>query len=1055
MTAFGQAPRLESLKIFKNKKDVEVLTIYQDLSGYLWLGTSAGLVRYDGVEFESFAEDAALSQSVVTCMVSDTNGDLWFGHKNGIISIFDGKIFSLFEPEEGLGSREVSSLFVDDKGIVWFTTLGEGVYYFTGEHRKRLYNLNVDDGLLDNYVYTIVQDSLGTYYLGTDKGISIYHYCEKEFTGKISMANGLPDNIVKKLWVYNDNLWIGMEDAGICKYNLPKKEFYDFMEWDFGSMNNFSFINESEIWVSTKRKGVVKCQYRNNKISYSSYKKDNGLADIRTRTIFNDREGNLWIGSKKGLSVRRNTYIEFFNKEAGFSIEHIFSITMDVDHNLWVASQEGLFVVSQNQNGKLLSERLFNEPEFEFATFVSLYADADGNIWTGTYGMGVFKINAKTKEFKRYTTNEGLSNNNIIHITGNEKQIWFSSLGGGVSVMDLANERKFTTYSMEQGLTSNYVYHTYLQENNTAWLATDGGGVVKIENGRIFPFSDQLMDSIGKVVYSIAGNDKSVLWFNIADYGLVKFDGEKCTHFTELNHLASNSIQSILMNNYNELVLASNQGIGLLSCANMEVRNIGERYGVAYQEPNLNTVFKDDNNNVYIGTTKGIIKLLSHSPFDEVEPKLRITNTYLFSDEIDMEKKVFKHNENYLSFDFTALIFSSPEGLVYRFKLNGFDLDWRSETNSRTFSYPELSAGEYVFEVQVKLPNGEWHGTKEATYSFRVKPPFWKTTLFIVLAVAFGILVVYLFVLFRIRKLKRDKEILEQEVVKRTAEINLQKKEIENQRDEIEVQHKQVLEQHNKIEIQNKDITSSIHYASRIQNAVLPPLDSFKNIVNDYFLFFRPRDIVSGDFYYLNTKYNKTIIAAADCTGHGVPGAFMSILGVSLLNQIVGQLKEDFNAATILTELRCHVKTSLRQTGKHGEAKDGMDISLCIIDEKTEVVQFAGAFNPLFIVRNKEQIIYKGDKMPIGVYLVEEDSFTNHEVPVQKGDMLYIYSDGFQDQFGGEKKRKFLPKRMRQLLLDNSHLELKKQEEELDKAFLDWKGDEHQVDDILVIGIRI
>ncbi|MDF1549114.1 MAG: YfiR/HmsC family protein [Bacteroidales bacterium] len=259
---------------------------------------------------------------------------------------------------------------------------------------------------------------------------------------------------------------------------------------------------------------------------------------------------------------------------------------------------------------------------------------------------------------------------------------------------------------------------------------------------------------------------------------------------------------------------------------------------------------------------------------------------------------------------------------------------------------------------------------------------------------------------------------------------------------------------------QKEKITDSIIYARKIQSAVLPPDDYLSKLLQDYFIMFRPKDIVSGDFYWATHKGNKILIAAADCTGHGVPGGFMSMLGMTFLNEITGRMEEkDLDAGAVLTQLRESVKNSLRQTGKEGEAKDGMDIALCIIDKETKVLDFAGANNPLLIIRDHvseiEIINVKADEMPIGIYYQEKSKFTNHKVQLQKGDLCYIFSDGYPDQFGGKHGRKFMAKRFKNLLAVHSDKPMEQQKAVLEKAFDAWKGENRQIDDVLVVGLKI
>ncbi len=258
------------------------------------------------------------------------------------------------------------------------------------------------------------------------------------------------------------------------------------------------------------------------------------------------------------------------------------------------------------------------------------------------------------------------------------------------------------------------------------------------------------------------------------------------------------------------------------------------------------------------------------------------------------------------------------------------------------------------------------------------------------------------------------------------------------------------------IEARHKEITDSIKYAKRIQTALLPSEKLIEENLNDYFILWKPRDIVSGDFYWLKQVDNKTILTAADCTGHGVPGAFMSMLGISFLNELVNNM-EKLKASQILDMMRELVKTSLDQSGKKNESKDGMDMALCIIDHENNKMQFSGANNPLYIIRNNELIEIKATKNPIGIYL-KEKPFENYDVELQKEDVLYIFSDGYVDQMGGKKGRKFMKRNFKELLLKmhSKNIEMKTAGEILDKTILDWMGTEHeQIDDILIIGVRI
>ncbi|MCF8299146.1 MAG: SpoIIE family protein phosphatase [Saprospiraceae bacterium] len=305
--------------------------------------------------------------------------------------------------------------------------------------------------------------------------------------------------------------------------------------------------------------------------------------------------------------------------------------------------------------------------------------------------------------------------------------------------------------------------------------------------------------------------------------------------------------------------------------------------------------------------------------------------------------------------------------------------------------------------------------------------------------------------------------VVRQYIVKRKMNLLLaqQKEQISKQRDEIHKQHEIVVEQ-------KKEITDSINYAKKIQVAMLPAEDTIHNILGEHFILFKPKDIVSGDFFWATETNDWVIVTAADCTGHGVPGAFMSMLGISFLNEIVRK-KEVINAADILNNLRSSIIEALKQTGEYGTQKDGMDMSIIAINKDRKRALWAGANNPLWIIRNaninkefedpKDRIEeIKADKMPVAVH-VKMDEFTNHEIQVEAGDRLFLFSDGYPDQFGGPKGKKFMNKAFKRLLSKTSSMPMKQQGEQLKEELEKWMtayGEHYeQLDDITVIGLKI
>ncbi len=308
-----------------------------------------------------------------------------------------------------------------------------------------------------------------------------------------------------------------------------------------------------------------------------------------------------------------------------------------------------------------------------------------------------------------------------------------------------------------------------------------------------------------------------------------------------------------------------------------------------------------------------------------------------------------------------------------------------------------------------------------------------------------GIVLILAFFLYRSnlaqQKTNKDLKI-------KNAEINQQKEEIASQRDAIE-------RQRNEIELKNKNINASLNYASRIQNALLPIQADLARLIPEYFVFFQPRDVVSGDFYWIETHptEEKVIIAAIDCTGHGVPGAFMSMIADSILNHIVLD-RETWEVDKILTQMHIEVRKTLKQ--ELNENRDGMDLALCMIDKKGKKLEFAGAHNPLVIVQEGKMQKIKGNKFGIGGLQLEKDRiFTKHSFDISQPTSFYIFTDGFQDQFGGKQKKKFLPSKLANLLLEVHQLPTDTQKQILQETLHNWMGDDNeQIDDILVIGVK-
>jgi serine phosphatase RsbU (regulator of sigma subunit) len=469
-------------------------------------------------------------------------------------------------------------------------------------------------------------------------------------------------------------------------------------------------------------------------------------------------------------------------------------------------------------------------------------------------------------------------------------------------------------------------------------------------------------------------------------------------------------------------------------------------------ETNARAVSRGPGGALWIGTVEGLVV---YNPLNDYKD-LTAPDLILFPPEVEGqpvegyetpdfvaggEPDVLQlpYTKNSLKFHYTGIHTTSPNQNRFMYMLEGFESEWSLPVSNRSVSYERLPVGSYTFRLKALNLDGI-SSKQEARFSFSIEPPFWKTSWFIILEVLTGLLLVIGIIKMRERQLIREKRVLEAKVKERTREIEDQKLEIETQRDHIVSQ--------------NEEITASIHYARRIQQAVLPGKHILERSLPEHFIFFRPRDIVSGDFYWVEEKDNLIIVCAADCTGHGVPGAFMSLLGLTFLNEIVNK-DGIVQANEILNRLRTYIITALSNQDGSGEAKDGMDLALVVIDRDRKQLDFAGAYNPLILIRHDELVEYKADKMPIGKHVGPEKDFLNQRIPLHNGDMIFLFSDGFQDQFGGEMGKKYKTKPFKRLLQKISSEPAGVQADLLERELEAWKGNVEQVDDILIMGIRI
>jgi serine phosphatase RsbU (regulator of sigma subunit) len=365
--------------------------------------------------------------------------------------------------------------------------------------------------------------------------------------------------------------------------------------------------------------------------------------------------------------------------------------------------------------------------------------------------------------------------------------------------------------------------------------------------------------------------------------------------------------------------------------------------------------------------------------------------------------------------------------------------------------YKDSVSGENI-EKQINFLNAQFQSERKDKEIIRNQLVIKRQRL-LIYSFIIGVLTIGGFLFWLIRLYRRLK-IYNVNLAKANEYITFQKEEIISQRDEIEQQRDTVMNQKILLEHINLHLTESIEYAVNIQETMLPSSEQFSSIFPSHFIFYKPLDLVSGDFYWLHRQNNQVFFAVADCTGHGVSGAFMSLLGISFLNEII-KIKRIEKPNEILDHLRQEIIESMKQKQAIGTRRDGMDIALCVINLDTKVMDYSGANNPCWIVtKDKEVVELKPDKNPVSIYL-RMQPFSLRTVQLQSNDSVYLFTDGFADQFGGPQNKRYYISNLMKFVLDHHKIELTQVKEELEKEFISWKGSNNQIDDVTILGIRV
>ena len=1058
-------------------------------------------------DFRNFNVEEGLAQSMVLSMCQDRYGNIWFGTNGGGVSKYDGNKFVNITENDGLANNVVFSITELTNGIILFGTNG-GVSIYDG---KTFLNLTVKDKLPDNRVYKIIQDKNEKIWIGTSKGACLLENNKIVPFKKDTLLN--KSNVWTICSDKSNNIWFGTTERGVIKYNTSTDKFsnYDFSQ---GLQSNFVRTiyekNDGYIYVGTivginkisplgkvEEVGIPKntnigfsaiaSDKRNNLwlttneglYEYNGYitrkfREENGLVNNSLISLLIDREGNFWFGTYgSGVEKFNGEAFHYITSREGLQNDYVTAVFQDSKKNIWIGLQD--FGAVQYQN-KVVESFTVNpkKPEISLPDrqVNTIAEDNNGNIYFGTHeGISIYD----GKKVQNYLLKEDGLLKNIIYSIIKDKNglMWIGSKGG----LSYFKDGKFiyidVVNSIKTDNTFTPIYSIYEDENNDLWLGTEKG-VIKYNHKTAVHYTKS-SGFTDKRVLSVTKDKFNYLWFG-TDEGVFYYDDKSFNSINQNSGLASNKIYLLLSNN-NYLWVGTNKGLDRIDLPKLhtqqkiEIKHYGKEEGFKGLECNMNAQMREDDGTLWFGTIKGAT--LYNPMLERINQKealTRITGIRLFfkTDTAELRKDskgfdtktnlplnlILPYDKNHITFDFIGVCLTNPSKVKYQFKLTGADADWFPPTSTTVATYSSLPPGEYTFNLKAMNNDGLWN-KNPVTFHFTILPPWWKTWWFYTLSAIFMITSIYLFIVNRTRNLQKAKILLEQEVELRTHELREEK-------EKVELINEAVLEQKAIIEMKNNDITDSIKYAKNIQEALLPPMENLLKEMNDAFVLYLPKDIVSGDFYWFHKRNNKRFIASVDCTGHGVPGAFMSIIGNTLLGEIVSD-KNIMKPSEILNELHSGVKTALKQSNSDNERRDGMDIALCALNEDSTLLEFAGANRPLWIFRKNKKNdnafeMIKANKFPIGGLEMEGEikrEFTNHEIALEKGDIVYLFSDGFADQFGGPKGKKFMLGNLQKLVAGIYDKPIKEQEKLIYKAFNDWKGEIEQIDDVLVIGFRV
>lgn len=1101
--------KFEHLSVTEGLSQSSVNSIAEDAHGFMWFSTLDGLDKYDGYTVTKYYQDSTeggLPDNIINCVYSTPapNKTLWIGTADHGLCLYD-PVFDKFiqyshKKKPNTLINDHVTCITGDNNILWIGTEGGLSMFDRANNIWKSFDAKNSD-LKNDFIKVLKFDNRGNLWIGTNKGLYKLDTALLQFDF-YNLDSGLPSmNILSIALAQDESLWLGTS-KGLVRFNYQKIKFELFAasnKLPDQQINALLFDYQGIMWIGTQKAGLVRYDFKTGQMN--NFPNDPTIpASLSVNTIlflYEDSKHILWIGTSLGgvdkwnrvafnlLVFRHNPYNPY-----SLSSNRIRSIYEDDKGTIWIGTVDGGLNKWNPKKQKFIHYQFTTIPGQKPDKHIrAILKDSKSRFWIGTANSGIAIIDPKTMKIKKTFYNiandtTSISSNKIWRIIEDQHgRIWIATYGGGVNYLD-NNQYKFKKIKHNNAnpnsLSNDFCTTIFEDKKGNIWIGTiDGLNLYEPKSGKNTVFKHNLNDTnslCNNRIYSVLQDSDGNMWIGTKG-GLSKYLGNnKFENFTVKNtDLPNNVIMGMLEDSKSNLWLTTNQGLCKFNRKTHKTKTYDVKDGLQSNEFLVGSYFKTKKGMFLIGGINGFnafypekIKTNPNKPY-VVITGLMVSNQEFKTDTNITDKKFLKlsHKQNDLTFSFVAIDYILPEKNQYAYMLEGYDKKMIYCKYQRTARYTNLPPGHYKFKVIASNNDGIWN-TKGNYIDIYIKPAFYQTLAFKIGSIIFIIALVLTFYRIRMQMLKKQKKKLEEEVKRQTKEIREKNDEITvqnqvliQQKEEIEKQRTIAIAQRDLISQHKKEIEDSIIYAKNIQTAALPKNKFLQLLFNDFFILFKPRDIVSGDFYWASQVGGKIVAVAADCTGHGVPGAFMSMLGISFLNKIVNE-KHILNPDIILDRLRANIIKALKQS-VDGITKDGMDVSVCVIDNKKKTVEFAAANNPIYMIRNNELTEIPADNMPVAIY-ENMKPFKKVVINFQPNDLFYMFSDGFADQFGGPKSKKFKYSNLKKLFLKINQMPMAEQKKYLENTLQKWmnypdkytgEAQHFQIDDILIFGIRV